>query len=106
MQDLICMLFDIDAMKRTMVEFELDLTKMPLGKLSKKQIEQAYSVLSQTQNLLNNNETQEAKFVDISNQFYTLIPHDFGRKSPPIINNHELIKVNRSRRWLNTVLRT
>lgn len=87
------MLFDVEAMKRTMVEFELDLTKMPLGKLSKKQLEQAYGILSKAQDLLNEKDTQKAKFVDISNQFYTLIPHDFGRKSPPVIDNSELIKV-------------
>ena len=38
-QDLVCMLFDVETMKRTMIEFELDLTKMPLGKLSRKQLE-------------------------------------------------------------------
>ena len=41
------MLFDVETMKRAMVEFELDLTKMPLGKLSKKQLEKAYGILSQ-----------------------------------------------------------
>jgi len=46
-QELICMLFDIEMMKRAMVEFELDLTKMPLGKLSKKQLEKAYGILGQ-----------------------------------------------------------
>lgn len=114
-QELICMLFDIEMMKRAMVEFELDLTKMPLGKLSKKQLEKAYGILGQVinntfslsfvdghvivmwllqaQQLLDIKDTHEAKFIDISNQFYTLIPHDFGRKSPPILNDSELIKV-------------
>ncbi|XP_077865867.1 poly [ADP-ribose] polymerase 1-like, partial [Saccoglossus kowalevskii] len=48
-EDLIVMIFDIDMMKKTMVEFEIDLKKMPLGKLSKRQIESAYSVLSEAQ---------------------------------------------------------
>ena len=93
-QDLICMLFDVETMKRTMVEFELDLTKMPLGKLSKKQLERAYGILSEAQGLLNEKGVSKTKFVDVSNQFYTLIPHDFGRKTPPILDNAELIKVN------------
>ena len=38
-QKLITMIFDIESMKKAMVEFEIDLTKMPLGKLSRKQIE-------------------------------------------------------------------
>jgi hypothetical protein len=32
-------------MKRALVEFEIDLTKMPLGKLSKSQIQQETSIL-------------------------------------------------------------
>ena len=92
-QDLICMLFDVETMKRTMIEFELDLTKMPLGKLSKKQLERAYGILSEAQGLLNEKGVSKTKFVDVSNQFYTLIPHDFGRKTPPILDNAELIKV-------------
>lgn len=92
-KELICMLFDVETMKRTMVEFELDLTKMPLGKLSKKQLEKAFGILAQAEELLKDKDVSKAKFVDISNQFYTLIPHDFGRKSPPVLDNNELIKV-------------
>lgn len=95
-QDLICMLFDVEAMKRTLIEFELDLTKMPLGKLSKKQLEKAYGILSQAQELLDSKAVSKTKLVDVSNQFYTLIPHDFGRKTPPVLDNCEIIKVIRS----------
>lgn len=87
------MLFDVEAMKRTMVEFELDLTKMPLGKLSKKQLEKAYKILGEVQALLDQKDVHSAKFVDLSNQFYTLIPHDYGRNTPPVLNNPELVKV-------------
>jgi poly [ADP-ribose] polymerase len=92
-QELVCMLFDVEAMKRTMVEFELDLTKMPLVKLSKKQLEKAYGILSQAQELLDSKNVSKTKFVDLSNQFYTLIPHDFGRKTPPVLDDGEIIKV-------------
>jgi len=95
-QDLVCMLFDVETMKRTMIEFELDLTKMPLGKLSRKQLEKAYGLLGQAQKLLDSSaeeqQPHQSKFVDVSNQFYTLIPHDFGLKKPDILNDAELIK--------------
>jgi len=92
-QDLVCMLFDVETMKRTMVEFELDLTKMPLGKLSRKQLEKAYGLLGQVQLLVDASEdVHQAKYVDLSNQFYTLIPHDFGLKKPVVLNDPELIK--------------
>ncbi|KAM7298231.1 poly [ADP-ribose] polymerase 1 [Ixodes scapularis] len=90
-QELICMIFDMDNFKKTMVEFEIDLTKMPLGKLSKRQIQQAYSVLTELSELIKNGGS-ESKFLDASNRFYTLIPHDFGMRKPTILNNDELIK--------------
>ena len=34
------------------------------------------------------------KILDASNRFYTLIPHDFGFRSPPLLNKAEMIKVD------------
>ncbi len=47
------------------------------------------------QDLINNNgdvEGRETKFLDASNRFFTLIPHDFGMKAPPLLNSVDLIK--------------
>jgi len=33
------------------------------------------------------------QFLDASNRFYTLIPHDFGMKKPPILDTADAIKV-------------
>ena len=88
------MLFDVETMKKALVEFEIDLTKMPLGKLSRRQLEKAYGILGQAKQLLDASDVHQAKFVDVSNQFYTLIPHDFGVKKPPLLDNTDLIKVN------------
>ncbi|XP_065057508.1 poly [ADP-ribose] polymerase 1-like [Rhopilema esculentum] len=90
-QKLITMIFDVNLMKKTMAEFEIDMNKMPLGKLSKSQIEKAYQVLGELQQCLDNNETG-TKILDASNRFYTLIPHDFGLKAPPLLNKSEMIK--------------
>lgn len=43
-QDLIKLLFDVNAMKRVMLEFDLDMSRMPLGKLSQKQLTEAMAV--------------------------------------------------------------
>lgn len=90
-QELVCMIFDVESMKKAMVEFELDLKKMPLGKLSRKQIENAYTVLTELMQLIQSGGTP-AKFLDASNRFYTLIPHDFGMKKPTPLDNEEIIK--------------
>ncbi|KAK2567464.1 Poly [ADP-ribose] polymerase [Acropora cervicornis] len=90
-QELIKMIFDVESMKKTLIEFEIDLQKMPLGKLTKRQIETAYAVLGEAQKLISDGRTSSS-LLDASNRFYTLIPHDFGMKKPPLLDNLELIK--------------
>lgn len=89
-QDLIKLLFDVNVMKQMMLEFDLDMEKMPLGKLSTKQIRAAMGVLQEISDLVQNNGSS-GQFVEASNRFYTMIPHDFGVKRPPIINSIEAV---------------
>ncbi|XP_069743933.1 poly [ADP-ribose] polymerase 1 isoform X1 [Narcine bancroftii] len=90
-QELIRIIFDVESMKKAMVEFEIDLQKMPLGKLSKRQIQSAYSILNEVQQVVAA-AGLDSQILDLSNRFYTLIPHDFGMKKPPLLNNEEYIQ--------------
>ena len=65
--------------------------KMPLGKLSKRQIQSAYSVLTELQAEVSG-ERNSSQILDASNRFYTLIPHDFGLRKPPLLDNEEIIR--------------
>lgn len=89
-QDLIKMLFDVDMMQKAMLEFDLDTGKMPLGKLSSKQIRGAMGVLKEIGALVVDG-APPVKFVEASNRFYTMIPHDFGVQRAPIIDSNDLI---------------
>ncbi|KAH8362007.1 hypothetical protein KR084_000200 [Drosophila pseudotakahashii] len=91
LQNLITLMFDVDSMKRTLMEFHIDLDKMPLGKLSANQIKSAYSVVSEIYKLLEFGSTN-AKIIDATNRFYTLIPHNFGVQSPTLIETHKQIE--------------
>ncbi|XP_065898100.1 poly [ADP-ribose] polymerase 1-like isoform X2 [Dysidea avara] len=91
-QNLIKMIFDVDRMKNVLLEFEIDVNKMPLGKLSRKQIDSAYLVLTEALEELQGDKNPN-KLLDASNRFYTLIPHDFGMQSPPLLDDEEFIKV-------------
>lgn len=73
---------------------QIDMQKMPLGKLSKKQIQSAYAVLTETLGEVEGNQ-DPVRLLDCSNRFFTLIPHDFGMKKPPVLDNPEIIKVCR-----------
>ncbi|KHJ87626.1 Poly(ADP-ribose) polymerase catalytic domain protein [Oesophagostomum dentatum] len=90
-KEIIMMIFDINQLKQSMLGFQLDLEKMPLGKLSKKQIMSAYSVLTELQQMMSGDADPD-RVLDASNRFYSLIPHDFGMNSPPLLNTEELIK--------------
>lgn len=89
-QNLIKLIFDVDAMKKTMLEFELDMEKMPLGKLSKNQLTKAYAVLSELGQLIGRG-ASNAHFIDASNRFFTLVPHSFGTELPPVLDTLEAI---------------
>ncbi|XP_055309208.1 poly [ADP-ribose] polymerase [Sitodiplosis mosellana] len=89
-QDLIKLLFDVNMMKQMMLEFDLDMEKMPLGKLSSKQIKAAMNVLQEIAELIQK-DASSGKFVEASNRFYTMIPHDFGIRRPPILDSIEMV---------------
>ncbi|EDL94827.1 poly (ADP-ribose) polymerase family, member 1 [Rattus norvegicus] len=90
-QELVGMIFDVESMKKALVEYEIDLQKMPLGKLSRRQIQAAYSILSEVQQAVSQG-SSESQILDLSNRFYTLIPHDFGMKKPPLLNNTDSVQ--------------
>lgn len=93
-RELVQMLFDVNSMKQTMMEFELDLEKMPLGRLSKKQLHDAYQVLTDLNNLVVRG-ASNAEFIGLSNKFFTLVPHSFGMNKAPIIDTLEMIQNKR-----------
>uniref|UniRef100_A0A914VFI9 Poly [ADP-ribose] polymerase n=1 Tax=Plectus sambesii TaxID=2011161 RepID=A0A914VFI9_9BILA len=92
-QDIILMIFDVNNMKQAMKEFEIDIEKMPLGKLKRSQIDNAYKVLTELQNMMaGGKKPLPTAVLDASNRFYTLIPHDFGLEKPKMLNTEEIIK--------------
>ena len=67
-----------------------DVKKMPLGKLSRAQIAKGFDVLVDLENAI---KVKKPKDLDkLTSQFYTLIPHAFGRQRPPILNSDEMIR--------------
>ncbi|XP_028171791.1 LOW QUALITY PROTEIN: poly [ADP-ribose] polymerase 1-like [Ostrinia furnacalis] len=91
-QQLVLMIFDINTMKNVCLEYELDLEKMPLGKLSKDQIKSGYEVLSKLNEYVEQGGINQTKVLAATNRFFTLIPHNCGSNNPPLLDNLELIK--------------
>lgn len=63
---------------------------MPLGKLSKTQLAKGFEVLEELEQAVDSKNRK--KMMDLSSRFYTVIPHDFGRKIPPVIDTLEIIR--------------
>ncbi len=93
-QQLTKLIFDVNEMKKQLLEFNLDTGKMPLGKISNNQCLKAMAVLSELANIVKLGGGR-TKFISESNKFYTLIPHNFGERRPPIIDTIELISTKR-----------
>jgi len=95
-QGLVQLIFDIKIMEQSLAEMEIDLKKMPLGNLSKKHIESGYEVLRNIDAVLKDTALKDrpraSKLLALSNQFYTLIPHDFGTKDPTIIDSMDQLQ--------------
>jgi poly [ADP-ribose] polymerase len=75
-QNLMNLIYDTQIMNKQMAEIGYDAKKMPLGKLGKETITAGYKVLKNIENVLKKKEKGDLK--DLSSEFYTLIPHDFG----------------------------
>ncbi|KAK4814965.1 hypothetical protein QYF61_006909 [Mycteria americana] len=79
----------------TMQTMNIDMKKMPLGKLSEQQIERGSEVLKELEAALQEQPPQAARLEDLSSRFYTIIPHNFGRARPPPINSPDLLRAKK-----------
>ncbi|XP_062923847.1 protein mono-ADP-ribosyltransferase PARP3 [Mobula hypostoma] len=93
-QNLIKLIFSHDMFKEQMETMNLDLKKMPLGKLSKQQIAKGFDALDELEEALKSpNNTKQLE--ELSSKFYTIIPHYFGRNRPPVINTTEVLQAKK-----------
>ncbi|XP_077581623.1 protein mono-ADP-ribosyltransferase PARP3 isoform X2 [Stigmatopora nigra] len=88
---LIVLIFSNDMFKEAMECMNLDIKKMPLGKLSKLQIAKGFEVLEEIEAALNQKITKR-RLEELSSKFFTEIPHNFGRNRPPTIETLDIVE--------------
>jgi poly [ADP-ribose] polymerase 2/3/4 len=76
---LIELIFDIKMMNDQMKEIGYDAKKMPLGKLAKTSIQKGYQILKEISEAIKAKKGSSV-LNDLSSQFFSNIPHDFGFK--------------------------
>ncbi|KAK0263671.1 hypothetical protein LTS09_002022 [Friedmanniomyces endolithicus] len=73
--------------------------KLPLGKLGKSTIQKGFEHLQELSSLIRHPSLAQSKhhisqreaLEDFTNQYYSAIPHVFGRNRPPIIDNNDIL---------------
>jgi poly [ADP-ribose] polymerase len=84
------LIFDEDMFKGAMASFDIDVKKMPLGQLSKTQVEKGFEVLEDLEDAIKAKKGKQIE--EVTSRFYTVIPHAFGRRVPPVIDTLELLQ--------------
>ncbi|KAF2439590.1 PARP-domain-containing protein [Karstenula rhodostoma CBS 690.94] len=91
-QSLMQLIFNQQYMYEAMSDLNYDAEKMPLGKLSKATINRGFQTLTELATLLKRGVSSRQEVEDLSNKYYSLIPHDFGRSRPPVIGDTSALK--------------
>ncbi|KAL7751432.1 hypothetical protein RI367_003292 [Sorochytrium milnesiophthora] len=98
-QKLMHLIFNQQYFAATMSSLNYDANKLPLGKLSKATITRGYQALKDLASLLNDpslaanyGRPLHQAVEGLSNSYYSVIPHVFGRQRPPVINSQDMIK--------------
>ncbi|KAH7344899.1 poly polymerase catalytic domain-containing protein [Rhizoctonia solani] len=98
--DLASMIFSVSLMQAALSEMNYDANKLPLGKLAKSTILNGFTALKGiAEALAEPNGAKAAEFggqrqacIALTNAYYSVIPHSFGRRHPTIIDRPEILK--------------
>ncbi|KAI9149511.1 Poly [ADP-ribose] polymerase [Paramyrothecium foliicola] len=99
-KELMELIFNQKYFQAAMASFNYDANKMPLGKLSKSAITRGFQQLKDLSALMGDPTLATTKWnrpvaqaiEDLSNTYYSVIPHAFGRNRPPIIRDETMLK--------------
>lgn len=93
--ELVGTLFAQATRERTLRALLLDTTRIPLERLSARALSTAYGVLREIEALLASRQygqKLEPALVELSSRFYTVLPHDCGAASPPLLDSLVLVR--------------
>ncbi|EEA24474.1 hypothetical protein TMatcc_007576 [Talaromyces marneffei ATCC 18224] len=99
-QEVVSLIFNQEYAMQALHDLNFDANKMPLGKLSKRTLQTGFQTLKDLSELLNDPTLATSKYQQplgtalemLSNRYFTVIPHAFGRARPPVISHSSLLK--------------
>ncbi|ELU41787.1 PARP-1-like protein [Rhizoctonia solani AG-1 IA] len=98
--DLASLIFSASLIQAALSEMNYDANKLPLGKLAKSTILNGFTALKGIAEVLAEpngvkaaeHGGQRQACIDLTNAYYSVIPHSFGRRHPTIIDRPEILK--------------
>ena len=92
--EFIKLIYNTNIINQQMKEIGYDSSKMPLGKLAKESLNKGYLILKDIEKELKKKNPSHSNLTNLSSDFFTYIPHDFGFKkmSSFIIDTLEKLK--------------
>lgn len=99
-QDLMAFIFNQQHINSALASMSYDAQKLPLGKLSERTLKAGFSVLKELAELLVDPALASSRYgtslgpaqESLSNRYFTLIPHVFGRNRPPVLASDAMIR--------------
>ncbi|KAF8588473.1 PARP-domain-containing protein [Ramaria rubella] len=99
-QELCKLIFSTTLLSAHLSSMNYDANKLPLGKLAKATILKGFAVLKELAEAIedpnpasyNDRGGFRTICADLSSRYYSIVPHDFGRVRPPVIDNMILLK--------------
>lgn len=91
-QELVEMLFEREMYSEAMKQFDIDVNRMPLGQLKESQVQRGVNMLREIEAVLKRNHVNVASLDQLSSRFYQVIPHNFGRRRPPVICTMDMVE--------------
>lgn len=92
--------FNFGDMKKYLSELGLDVDKLPIGMLTMAKVKRGHTLLNEIQKILvqDDGKKQHQTIVALTNDFYFVIPHNFGLQKPPVIDH--LLRIKEKTRLL------
>ncbi|TDZ38846.1 Poly [ADP-ribose] polymerase 2 [Colletotrichum trifolii] len=98
--ELMGLIFNLGYFAQAMSAMNYDANKLPLGKLSKSTITKGFQALKDLSAMFNDPSLADSVYSlpvaaateQLSNTYYSLIPHAFGRNRPPVIGSPQMLK--------------
>lgn len=99
-QNLMSFIFNPDHFLSTMASMNYDAQKLPLGKLSDRTLKTGFSIMKELSELISTPSLAASRYgigyapalEQLSNRYFTTIPHVFGRNRPPVLSSDAQVK--------------